>query len=175
MCRPLSGNTANWRPYNSLTYIDQLALDGLFWASSGDLPTATDKLVLILKQMQCCWDASTLEYSYPNICDTYHMAVTAILVAVLGHAWAAAGCQRADILPTSSQPASLQYADLWQHYIAMRSQLLRWQVCNPLGEPCGWVSSCVSGSSVINTETVALCTIALSPMAGMLYAVCAPA
>ncbi len=151
--RILGGDGANWAPYGSDTYIDQIALDGLFYLATGRVtggaPSAVDRWSTLLGVSGSTYDAITQRYLYPSIDQNYHMALFKILTDQL--------------LGESALDAATR-ATLVQHSESLRSDILDNQQTGGT-TPLGWCTGIPAGGSLMNIESLAAGVLALAARA----------
>ncbi len=137
--RILGGDRTNWTPYGS-SFFDTLALDGLYAAAGGDTAGALAKWDAIRTQAGATYDSATQRFLYPNIHESYHLGLFAILTATLEGA----------------------RADLLDHGVAIRSDMLSIQETDAAtGAPLGWRSDVTQAGSLMNIESLAVSVLGL--------------
>src|SRR4051812_11699176 len=81
---PQGGYDPYWSPYvNDRDYIDQLALNGLYYTSIGSIDFAVTKWQRIVELSGAVRNSSRHAYEYPQIRENYHMGLFSILTAAL--------------------------------------------------------------------------------------------
>jgi hypothetical protein len=143
--RVLDGTTAGWTPYGDDAYFDRMALDGIFYLAEGDIGRAMERWAAIRDRSGYFYDDGARRYAYPNIDENYHLALFAILTTVLMDNAAVTDDSRAELV---------------QHWVSLRSQILSHQEQRG-SELMGWRTSIGDAGSLMNTETISLCVLAL--------------
>ncbi len=140
----LGGDTSHWIPYNT-NYVDTLALDGLYYLSSGDLKTALSTWDQLRNLTNYSYDPEQQRYAYPAIQESYHLGAFKILT---------------DKLILNDTVSDDKRNELIQHSISLRAILLTTQERNG-SQLYGWISRINDPRTLINTETVAINVLAL--------------
>lgn len=143
--RVLDGTTVGWTPYGDYRYFDRMALDGIFYLAGGDIGRAMQRWEAIRDRSGYFYDDAARRYVYPNIDENYHVALFEILTSLL--------MDRTAVTDDSS-------TELVQHWVSLRSGILSHQEHRG-GELLGWRSSIGNAGSLMNTETISLCVLAL--------------
>lgn len=139
--RIIGGPDPYWTPYaNDKTYIDQLALNGLYYIATNDFNTAMTKWKGIISIANPTWNSANQEYEYPGVDSNYYLGLFAIFTNFL---------RLMDTDPSGQQ-------QLLQHAISIRSSILWNQIVNSsTGVYCSWCTNIPNGGSVMNAETTA--------------------
>ena len=149
----LGGGTANWKPYGS-NHFDTLALDGMYYLSSGNVNAAISKWNTILNTSGYFYDVNNQQYNYPNIHENYHMGLFKILN---------------DHLMDNVSVSHNQKTIMLQHSISLRSHIINNQQIDSVGSPTGWITDMWLPNSLINTESIAANVLALGANAKYVY------
>lgn len=141
----LGGGIAGWTPYPASSYIDRIALNGVYHRFGGNISVALLHWDLIRNLSGFQYDSANQRYVYPAITDSYHLGLFGILSGLL--------------LDAPSVPA-IKRQELLDHWVSLRSNLLSMQ------ERSGptllsWKTGIGNNASLINTETTAVNVLAL--------------
>lgn len=136
----VGGDNSNWSPYsNPSGYIDQLALNGLFYMTTGNPLHAKKNWNSILDISECEWNDSTQQYDYPGVAENYYFGLWLTLTSFL-------------------YDSDTTDSDLLQHWVSIRSSVLTNQEKDSSatsdGPFFGWTSQVANNGSLINTESV---------------------
>jgi hypothetical protein len=144
--RQLGGDNHCFKAYAASELIDRVALNGIRRINAGDFHAALADWQAIKRLSNPVYDSLDERYEYelePQ--TTYYYSLWLILSErLLSHA--AEFADRAEVL---------------QHAIAIRSNLLSWQIKDVDGVPLGWRTDVDVDHSLINTETQSLAILAL--------------
>lgn len=180
----MGGNASHWTPYsNPAGYPDQLALNGLYDITQGNIKHAFDMWQQTLLISQATYNATTNYYDYPGLAETYHLGLWAILGSFL-YPYLNNGNSKDNTLQINNNQERASI--ILQHYVSQRIWLLNLQIVDANSTVhkyhtyggnqnnkyqknedssflCGWTSSLYNsgGTSLINTESVAVSVLAL--------------
>lgn len=124
----VGGDNAYWTPYSAPgAYIDQLALNGLYYLSLDppqiDHAYRTWSQILVLSA--AVYNSSTQQYDYPGVREAYHLSLWMTLTQFLRPFYASSQ-GRLESLDNDDAAATANL--LLQHWVAQRSLLLTYQV-----------------------------------------------
>ncbi|HEU4423265.1 MAG TPA: hypothetical protein VFR67_12090 [Pilimelia sp.] len=149
--RPLRGDL-KWTPYAG-DAVDQLALNGLHYLFKEERATARAQWQRILDKSGLQFDFHTGFYYYPNITENYHLGLFKILT---------------DQLLARGQLDGVKYRELVQHSTSLRAGIIETQQRDG-GALAGWTSGKFPGTTLMNTESIAVNVLALSAVAKRNY------
>lgn len=143
--RILGGDT-RWRPYNGDQF-DRLALDGLYHLALGDLQAAVNKWRAILDKSGYFYDFHTGVHEYPEFHENYHIGLFKILT---------------EQLIASGQLGTYWESQLIQHSVDLRGVIVASQQRDATHRYLtGWTSGRPAGTHIMNTESIAINSLAL--------------
>lgn len=143
--RQVGGDNSHWSPYPANNHPDQIALNGIYEINRSNFYGALWNWTTLKNLSGGTYDSADQRYEYPNIHETYHLALWAILSERL----------------LAASPDFDGREDVLQHAVSIRSNLLSMQERNTAGGRLGWRSEFGKPESLINTETTALSVLAL--------------
>jgi hypothetical protein len=135
----LSGDVTYWTPYAESDYIDQLALNGLYYLATNKVNDAIHQWDHILKLSGLQYASDDQRFIYPNIPESYHLGLFEILTGFL--------------MDNPSVSISKQQ-EFVSHWVSLRSNILSCQERNG-SSFYGWRSNIQDPNSLINTESIA--------------------
>ena len=135
----LSGDVTHWTPYAESDYIDQLALNGMYYLATDKVNAALHQWDQILKLSTFQYDSENQRCIYPNIPESYHLGLFEILTGFL--------------MDNPSVSTSKQQ-ELVSHWVSLRSNILSFQESNG-SSFYGWRSNIRDPNSLMNTESIA--------------------
>jgi hypothetical protein len=146
--RILAGDTSNWTPYGT-DHFDRLALDGLYYLARGQVLNAVAKWTQIRDKSGNQFDFHTGLYIYPEMTENYHRGLFKILT---------------DQLLARGQLGDSRQRELVQHSVSLRSAIIENQ--EPAGSTlAGWTTNVTAGTTLMNTESLAVNVLALGAAA----------
>lgn len=151
--RQLGGDNRYWVQYPASEYIDRIALNGIYKLNARDLDGALGDWSAILALSGAHYDWDNQRYDYPNVRETYHLALWTILSEQL----------------LAEGVSFYRRNEVLQHAMALRSQLLSLQERDSQGRLLGWITDIGNSRSLINTETLALSVLALGARADWVF------
>jgi hypothetical protein len=134
----LSGDATNWTPYAESDYIDQLALNGLYYLAANNVNAALQKWDRILMLSGYGYDSENQKYIYPNISESYHLGLFEVLTGFLMD------------VPTNDIAKNQEIAS---HWVSLRSNILSYQETSG-SRLLGWRSNVNDPNSLMNTESI---------------------
>lgn len=144
----IGGGTENWTPYQDENF-DQLALNGLYYLSSGQNKKALQSWKRIVELSGPTYDSERQHFTYKNVHENYHLSLMKILADHI-----------LDLVPQSCE----EQVKLLQHSVGLKEELLK----NQQGKT-GWISSIHDPNSLINTESITAGVLALGAMSWMSF------
>ena len=148
----LGGDVSHWAPYHQDAF-DQLALDGLYYYFREKSLLARAHWQRMIDKSGLRWDEGMQRYFYPNVTENYYLGLMKILT---------------DLLLDSGGFSSSFEEELLQHSVSLRSVILSNQ--ERAGDRyLGWTSSSVDTGSLMNTESLAVNTLALGVDAAWVF------
>jgi hypothetical protein len=147
----LGFGSQNWKPYPERDHPDQIALNGLYFLSVGNLDRAVQSWDRIRDLSAYAFNRESQQYSYPGIRENYHLGLFQILTSFLLDA------------PNVSMAKE---HELLQHWVSLRSAIISNQERDEEGF-IGWRSHIQSPHAFINTESTAINVLSLG--AGALH------
>jgi hypothetical protein len=148
--RPVDGSTAYWNKYASTTLVDQVVLNGLYELGRQNPNAAYTHWIEGLNASSPVWNSNDQRFDY-NLPTAYHLGLMAML-----------GGQ----LMTIPDISLTQRAEIRQHYISMRSQLLSRQERSG-STLLSWRDNQIG--ALMNTETMACGALGLCANATRCY------
>ena len=135
----LGFDNTQWTPYPESDYIDQIALNGLYDLSTGDVQSAIQKWNRILVLSGAVYNQENQRYIYPNISESYHLGLFEILTSFLMD------------VPTVD---TVKKQEVISHWVSLRSNILSYQEASG-SRLLGWRSNINDPNSLMNTESIA--------------------
>ena len=135
----LSGDVTYWTPYAESDYIDQLALNGLYYLATNNVNAALQEWDHILMLSGYQYDSENQRCIYPNIPESYHLGLFEILTGFLMDA------------PTID---IVKKQEVISHWVSLRSNILSYQETSG-SKLLGWRSHVTDPNSLMNTESIA--------------------
>jgi len=134
--RVIEADTRDWSPYpHPNSYVDQLALNGMYYLAEGRLPDALFSWNRIVNRADPTYDVANQRYNY-KVYENYHLGLWLILSSLL-------------LNENEKDP------NIIQHLISARSHLLSNQEVTYGGLWAGWTSSTNDDDSLMNSESIA--------------------
>jgi hypothetical protein len=148
----IGGDIRNWTPYEQ-DHFDQLALDGLYYVAADDIDRALIKWLRMREKNGGAFDPHSGLFLYPQITENYYLGLFKILT---------------DRLLAESALDSNARRELLQHSVSLRAAIVENQERSG-SRLTGWTSDVEAGTSLMNTESLAVNVLALATAAKMTF------